>query len=93
MEAEALPLWGFRDMLVDVVKGRKRRVRKLGIEEAMRRVSRARVVMRRVRGEIDSLMDGERFNEEFGEGERVVYVFEDVVFGVNSDVVDLKSLG
>lgn len=44
-------------MLVDVVKGRKRRVRKLGIEEAMRRVRKARMVMRRVRGEIDSLRD------------------------------------
>lgn len=56
MVTAAWPL-GFRPMLVDVVKGRKRRVRKLGIEEAMRRVRKARMVMRRVRGEIDSLRD------------------------------------
>ena len=45
-------------MLVDVVKGRKRRVRKLGMLEAIRMVRRANIEKRRVRGEIDSLITG-----------------------------------
>jgi len=45
-------------MLVDVVKGRNRRVRKLGMLEAMRMVRKTKMEMSRFRGEIDRLMDG-----------------------------------
>lgn len=45
-------------MLVNVVKGRNRRVRKLGMLEAMRMVRKAKMEMSRFRGEIDRLMDG-----------------------------------
>lgn len=43
---------------MDVVKGRKRRVKKLGIDEAMRMAKTAKMENSKVLGEIDSLVIG-----------------------------------